>query len=1043
MAEEKRTILLDIQLNTSSFTKEANEALTKVDDLKKEQEQLRSENKQNTVEYKVLQAEISKYNKIVSDNAKNIVRMNELMGKEVYTRKELFDVQKILAAQYNALTDEQLKNEAGAQKIAQAYKEVNESLQESGREVGDYRLLVGNYQKEMKKALKNVQLLKEEQNKIGFVIDKNKDQLKDLNDELDKLDNTTSDAANTEARLRNEINNLTQTIEQQDAAYNQLGQQIEETEAKNNEVRESMEKIGFVTKDVSEIIDELKEQYQSLQDEIKNTSGDTSALESKLEHTGKRLQSFGVDISNVDKSASSSGSGLMSLGETMEQLTEKGLKLDFGGVMDSLNNLSELSKGLDFKTVINGAKTMGTTLANLGRSLLTNPIFLIAATIKGIVVAFKSWGDNTKVLEQRFNDLNKKLNNTASYFEKQNFLINSNIDLENQLLQLREASFEEIRRSEQIGLIQRMAINEEEIESTVKAIREISIERSKAYNAGNEDLMKSYDEQRKAQEKHLKELEKNRILFDNQGLVIEAKYQKSISDQQKEANDEYKRLMEERLRIHQEAIRRIAELDYANKQGRLDLEIQTINDTIDLQKRLNDLTITNKTDLLTAQLKLEKERYDQTIALRETYANNEIKEVERLAAEEIKSLKATGKDRENLVKQINEQTTINILNIRKKLNDDILNEQISFSEEEKKILENQNTDLVNDYSKQITALNAVRQRELNKGLKLNEEVYNAERQIALKTYEQIENDNTKSIEEKALAYENYQAELIRIEQDRANKVKEINDEINQNQIDSYQKTIDTVTQISDLATQSMDLLFSNLSSRLSEQSARLDKEIAKNTEALKKQYEAGFVTEQEYNQKTSKMNEDYDKKKLAIEKEQFEIEKAQSIAQTSIQTALAIMQAFGQTGPIAGAVLAGIVGAIGATQIALISAQKFPGYAEGGKALSGKRIGSGDGVPFRRSNGDNLLASVKMGEVILNEKQQQALGGDKTFRAIGVPGFAGGGVVATATAGAIQQETTVQRFVMSLDSMPRPVVSVEDINSGLVRTVQVVESSQF
>jgi len=46
-----------------------------------------------------------------------------------------------------------------------------------------------------------------------------------------------------------------------------------------------------------------------------------------------------------------------------------------------------------------------------------------------------------------------------------------------------------------------------------------------------------------------------------------------------------------------------------------------------------------------------------------------------------------------------------------------------------------------------------------------------------------------------------------------------------------------------------------------------------------------------------------------------------------------------------------------------------------------------------RSNGDNVLATVKRGEVVLNERQQAALGGAATFRSIGVPGFATGGMV--------------------------------------------------
>jgi hypothetical protein len=46
-----------------------------------------------------------------------------------------------------------------------------------------------------------------------------------------------------------------------------------------------------------------------------------------------------------------------------------------------------------------------------------------------------------------------------------------------------------------------------------------------------------------------------------------------------------------------------------------------------------------------------------------------------------------------------------------------------------------------------------------------------------------------------------------------------------------------------------------------------------------------------------------------------------------------------------------------------------------------------------RSNGDNVLAYVKRGEVVLNQRQQSLLGGSPTFRKLGIKGFAEGGMV--------------------------------------------------
>lgn len=74
-----------------------------------------------------------------------------------------------------------------------------------------------------------------------------------------------------------------------------------------------------------------------------------------------------------------------------------------------------------------------------------------------------------------------------------------------------------------------------------------------------------------------------------------------------------------------------------------------------------------------------------------------------------------------------------------------------------------------------------------------------------------------------------------------------------------------------------------------------------------------------------------------------------------------------------------------AGQMAAPVLNAVPPFATGGKVRSGVRI--------RRSNGDNVLATLRLGEVVLNETQQLALGGDATFRAIGVPGFATGGSV--------------------------------------------------
>jgi len=98
------------------------------------------------------------------------------------------------------------------------------------------------------------------------------------------------------------------------------------------------------------------------------------------------------------------------------------------------------------------------------------------------------------------------------------------------------------------------------------------------------------------------------------------------------------------------------------------------------------------------------------------------------------------------------------------------------------------------------------------------------------------------------------------------------------------------------------------------------------------------------------------------------------------------------------------------------------GFATGGKIEGRSNI--------RRSNGDDVLITAKRGEVILNERQQAALGGYNTFRKIGVPGFATGGIVGNETRIATANATAQLDFNQLLSGINR------------VQTILVLEDFQ-
>ncbi|MHC4266816.1 MAG: hypothetical protein ACYSUK_12935 [Planctomycetota bacterium] len=137
--------------------------------------------------------------------------------------------------------------------------------------------------------------------------------------------------------------------------------------------------------------------------------------------------------------------------------------------------------------------------------------------------------------------------------------------------------------------------------------------------------------------------------------------------------------------------------------------------------------------------------------------------------------------------------------------------------------------------------------------------------------------------------------------------------------------------------------------------------------------------------------EEIAQRQIRAEKEAAIAGKAVAITEATINTFLGVTNALASLPPPLSFITAGVTAALGAVQIAGIAAQPLAtggivGFNNGGKVNQGQNIAT-------QPNGDNVLATLKRGEVVLNKRQQGLLGGSSTFRAAGVPGFQGGGVV--------------------------------------------------
>jgi hypothetical protein len=279
---------------------------------------------------------------------------------------------------------------------------------------------------------------------------------------------------------------------------------------------------------------------------------------------------------------------------------------------------------------------------------------------------------------------------------------------------------------------------------------------------------------------------------------------------------------------------------------------------------------------------------------------------------------------------------------------------------------------------------------------------------------------------------------ILLEKERKEAVKQETEEIKQIRQEGYDFDVMKITQAVDKKIAEDQRYADELAKNLQE-SFEFEQEKAEEiTLAGERQARARIASrELEENQKLGFLSRSA-RQFSVIATQQSTLQKALAITAASIDTYVAATAALKPppvgAGPLFGPILAASTIALGLSNV-----QRIAGFAGGG------RIGRGFGVPISRSNGDNILATVKTGEVILNERQQAALGGSRTFRSIGVPGFADGGVVGFPSSAIDTGQASLldfSRLQQLLQSQPIK-VTVEDINKGLERAKQVEVQATF
>lgn len=249
----------------------------------------------------------------------------------------------------------------------------------------------------------------------------------------------------------------------------------------------------------------------------------------------------------------------------------------------------------------------------------------------------------------------------------------------------------------------------------------------------------------------------------------------------------------------------------------------------------------------------------------------------------------------------------------------------------------------------------------------------------------------------------------------------------------FQKELETTSQILDIADQfaaaSAQRELANIQEKEEarrQSIANIEKQLQTATGAEKKALETRLKQEQDGLKKL-------EEERKRVEKEEAKRQKAFAIIQAIISTAQAVAKTLATLGVPAGIPAAALAAALGAAQIAVIAAQPAAtgGLIGGIKEQKDGLVVAAQNIPTMR-NGDNVLATLKRGEVVLNKKQQAMLGGAPTFRAIRVPGFAEGGIAGSVIAAPDVSGTSAAERIRLLERISAQTAdTLEAVNSRI------------
>lgn len=452
--------------------------------------------------------------------------------------------------------------------------------------------------------------------------------LKDLQDANTQLD-----------ELRNNSKSLQDQLKQTDSSsdsFDKLNKELKQTDKQIKTLEESSGKLDLDKRfeDVYESSKPLTNRLGELEDRMyelalagqQNSDGFRELQE---EAAQMRTTMVRVDESVDDLAANR---GMSSFGEQVGSVGSSLRNLDFERASTQAKALANNAKNIDFTQGAKSLKQLGSTFKSLGKALLTNPVFIIAGVITGIVVVIKKLMDEIGLTEVVLEALGKVfdwlMTPIRALIEVLKDLTDALGWTSNAADELAEKNMDKLAKSMESSnrlTTQAIANLEKQIElmkirgESEDAIAEKQREKFELQRRANEEA----EENVRAQIENMKQLDKS---------------QEDINEKKDELNDiqaegfQLQRDLEIfEAKLHQKRLENTDEEVETNKEGneeKLEDDKKYLQQRLKIQRRIRDLELENMEESEEKERALINTQYDRKI--RDVEENENILQSEKL-----------------------------------------------------------------------------------------------------------------------------------------------------------------------------------------------------------------------------------------------------------------------------------------------------------------------------------------------------------------------------------------------------------------------------